>query len=98
GRGDPAAPAHPRAGRERLAEQFGRCETAADRGRDPAVGIVEDPRRGDQIEHRVLDGGPRQVPRRLPLRHQPPRSVDNYAPDLLMSAWVLLLRHADVNL
>ena len=97
GRGDPAAPAHPRAGRERLAEKFGCAEAAADSSRDPAVGIVEGRRPADQVEHGVLDGGPRQMPRRLPFRNQPPRSVDNHPPDPRVSPWVLLLRHAYVN-
>jgi hypothetical protein len=32
-----------------------RARTAADGGGDPAVGIVERPRRGDQVEHGVFD-------------------------------------------
>src|SRR2546430_7683805 len=36
GRRGPAVPAHPRAGRERLAEKFGCAEAAADSIRDPA--------------------------------------------------------------
>src|SRR5580704_3837012 len=60
GVGDPGAPAHPRARRECLAEQFGGGEAAADRGRDPAVGVIEGPRRADQVEDRIFDRGPRQ--------------------------------------
>ena len=97
GRGDPAAPAHPRAGREGLAEEFGCAEAAADSSRDPAVGVVEGPRRADQVEHGVLDGGPWQMPRRLPFRNQPPRSVDNHTPDLGVLPGTPLDRDAHVD-
>ena len=97
GRGDPAAPAHPRAGCERLAEKFGCAEAAADSSRNPAVGIVEGPRAADQVEHSVLDGGPRQMPRRLPFRNQPPRSVDNHPPDPRVLPGTPLDRDAHVD-
>ena len=95
--GNPATPAHPRPGGERLAEQFGRGQPAADGGRDPPVGVVEGPRGGDQVEHGVLHRGPRQMPRRLPFRNQPPRSVDNHAAHLLVLPRTTPGRDAHVN-
>jgi hypothetical protein len=95
--GDPAAPPHPRAPGERLAEQSGRGQPAAHSGRDPAVSVVEAPRAGDQVQHGVLHRRPRQLPRHLPLRHQPPPPVDRHPPDRL-PRWTTFSGHADVDL
>ena len=81
GRGDPAAPPHPRASGEHLAEHLRRGQPAPHRRRDPAVRVVETPRGGDQVEHGVLHRRPRQLPRRHPLRHQPPPPVNHHPPD-----------------
>jgi hypothetical protein len=89
GAGDPVAPAHPRASGEGLAEQFGCGEAASDRGRDPSVGVVQGPRRGDQVQDRGRHRGPWQLPRRLPFRNQIPRSVDDHSPDGLVPTWAL---------
>ena len=97
GCGDPAAPPHPRASGERLAEHLRRGQPAARRRRNPAVRVVETPRGGDQVEHGVLHRRPRQLPRRHPLRHQPSPPVNDHPPDRLPPGWVLLRRNADVN-
>jgi hypothetical protein len=97
GRGDPAAPPRPRASGERLAEHLRRGQPAAHRRGNPAVRVVETPRGGDQVEHGVLHRRPRQLPRRHPLRRQPPPPVNDHPPDRLPPGWVLLRRNADVN-
>ena len=83
---------------ECLREQVGRGEAAADGGGDPAVGVIEGPRRGDQVQDRVLHRRPRQLPGRLPPRHQAPRPVDNHPPNVPVPGGVLLGRNADVDL
>jgi hypothetical protein len=96
-RGDPAAPPHPRAPAQRLAEHLRRGQPPAHGGRDPAVGIVEAPRGADKVQHGVLHRVPRQLPRRLPLRHQPPPPVNDHAPDRLPPGGVLFGGNADVD-
>jgi hypothetical protein len=95
--GDPPAPPHPRPSRERLAEQLRRGQLAPHRRRDPAIRVIEGPRRRDQVEHRVLHRRPRQLPRRHPLRHQPPPPVNHHPPDRLPSRGMLVGWNADVN-
>ena len=97
GRGDPAAPPHPRATGERLAEHLRRGQPAPHRRRDPAVRVVETPRGGDQVEHGVLHRRPRQLPRRHPLRHQPPPPVNHHPPDRADLARVSMCRDADMD-
>jgi hypothetical protein len=98
GLSEQGAPAYFLAGDERFAERARSGELAAHPARDPAVGVIERPRRADEVQDGVRDVGARQLPGRLGISRDPAGPMNDHSRDLPPPSRIVFVRHGYVDL